>query len=54
MGEGGVCGQRVKGVAGGRYGTVKWGHSVGRGVYESGALVLNLGLDEVIERVDRD
>lgn len=47
-------GHRVKGEAGGRYGRVKWGHSVGRGVYEFGTFVLNLGLDEVIQRVDRD
>lgn len=42
------------GVGGSRYGTIKRRHSVGRGVYESGAFVLNLGLDEIIQRVDRN
>lgn len=36
-------------VGGGRYSTIKWRHSVGRGVYESGAFVLNLSLDEMIQ-----
>lgn len=44
-------GQKAEGVGGGGYGTIKWGASVGVGVYESGAFVPNLGLDEVIQRL---
>ena len=52
--EGGVSGKGVQGVGGGRYGTIKWGDSVDSGLYESGTSMLSLGLDEIIQRVDRD
>lgn len=41
-------------MGGGRYGTIKWGDSVDSGLYQSGTFMLSLGLDEIIQRVDRD
>lgn len=34
-------------------GTVKWGDSVNNGAYESGAIMLDMGLDGITKRIKR-